>query len=129
MKDHRAELGAAMAEIIESEKSPSLTKRAGAVAKFQSVLKTAMGEISARLDVLEKAAAAEQAARFGFGAADGDQARISQLEAELAVLKARHEPAAHVEGLAKTLGRGAVLPPSENHQGQRFDAAGYPLRH
>lgn len=76
----------------------------------------ALREVDSRLAALEKRTADEQASRFGFGAADSDRARISQLEAELAVLKARHEPGAHVEGLAKTLGLGRATQGEETEK-------------
>lgn len=60
------------------------------------------GEVEKRLDRLEKEAADEQAARFGFGAADSD--------------RARHDPAAHVEGPAKTLGLGRATKGAETEQ-------------
>lgn len=60
--------------------------------------------IDSQLAAIEKRSSDELAARYGFGAADNERARIGALEAELAALKARHD--GDISGMSATIGRG-----------------------
>jgi hypothetical protein len=71
-------------------------------------------DVDSRLAALEKRAVDEMAARFGFGDADTSQARIAQLEEEIAGLRASDSSA----GLAKTLARSGLALSYENTEGQ-----------
>jgi hypothetical protein len=106
-----------------------LAKGSGGFADLARATVAGLREVDSRLAALEKRTEDEQAARFGFGAADSDRARISQLEAELAVLKGRHEPAAHVEGLANTLGLGRATQGAETGKIPPAARAVDPWRH
>ncbi|WP_294534636.1 hypothetical protein [uncultured Rhodoblastus sp.] len=88
-----------------------LTKSAG-FADLARATVTALREVDSRIAALEKQAADEMAARYGFGTCDSDRARISQLESELASLRASESSA----GLAKTLERGCATQGTKTEQ-------------
>jgi uncharacterized protein YhbP (UPF0306 family) len=100
MKNAIDEIEAAFLAAGRLTKSVDLAKT---VADLRATV-ASLREVDSRIAALEKQADAEQAARYGYGVADSDRARISQLESELASLRASESSA----GLAKTLERGCA---------------------
>ncbi len=85
----------------------------GGFADLARATVSGLREVNSRLAALEKRSSDELAARFGFGAADTSQARIAQLEAEVAGLRASESSA----GLAKTLSRSGLALSEEKAEG------------
>ncbi len=102
MKDHVSELETMLFNAGRLCKSAGFADLGrAAVAGFR--------EIDFRLSKIEKQVADDQAARFGFGAADSDRARNR----------------GDVSGVAKTLGRGTATSPAEANE---KPPAGFPGR-
>lgn len=116
MKQHLDAIAAAAAEFERLGKSDSVSHHLAAFNKFHDVFTVGMNALGVRIDALEKRFADENAKAYGFGASDNPQAEIARLEAQIAVLRARHD--GDISGLAKTLSRGASSSSAESVEDQ-----------